>query len=233
MYHAGNYNPNSNYVSEVNFENDSKLKTINSDFLDECNTEQIHNLVLPESVENANIKNINLNYLYVGKNVRTITAKVSKTVNGNVPYIDFNAEELSDRSGSTASQLLYCSSSTRIRIGKNVKYLPQDFLYRSTVDIVYFEQDSICSEIRNYAFREAKINILVIPSSLQKVDDYSFSFSEIANIYSEKNSNALNTITNWDSFFNSSCINNANKYYYSETNTSGCWHYDDGVPVLW
>ncbi len=233
MYHAGNYNPNSNYVSEVNFENDSKLKTINSDFLDECNTEQIHNLVLPESVENANIKNINLNYLYVGKNVKTITAKVSKTVNGNVPYIDFNAEELSDRSGSTASQLLYCSSSTRIRIGKNVKYIPQELFYRSTVDIVYFEQGSICSEIRNNAFREAKVNILVIPSSLQKVDDYSFNFSEIANIYSEKDSNALNSITNWDSFFNSD-INNATKYYYSSTNSSGKWHYDDnGVPVLW
>lgn len=233
MYHAGSYNPNSNYVSEVNFENDSKLKTINSGFLDECNTEQIHNLVLPESVENANIKNIDLNYLYVGKNVKTITAKVSKTVNGNVPYIDFNAEELSDRSGSTISQLLDCSSSTRIRIGKNVKYLPQDFLYRSTVDIVYFEKGSICSEMKTEAFREAKVNILVIPSSLQKVDDASFTFSKIANIYSEKDSNALNTITNWDSFFNRD-INNATKYYYSSTNSSGKWHYDDdGVPVLW
>ena len=140
---------------------------------------------------------------------------------------------MSDRSGSTASQLLYCSSSTRIRIGKNVKYIPQELFYRSTVDIVYFEQGSICSEIRNNAFREAKVNILVIPSSLQKVDDYSFNFSEIANIYSEKDSNALNSITNWDSFFNSD-INNATKYYYSSTNSSGKWHYDDnGVPVLW
>jgi hypothetical protein len=87
--------------------------------------------------------------------------------------------------------------------------------------------------MKTEAFREAKVNILVIPSSLQKVDDASFTFSKIANIYSEKDSNALNTITNWDSFFNRD-INNATKYYYSSTNSSGKWHYDDdGVPVLW
>ena len=232
MTHTGNYDPKSNYVSELIFEENSKLKCIQNRFLDDCATDQIHNLVLPETVETAFLTELDLNYLYVGKNVKKIRAKVSKTVDGKVPFIDFNAEEISDRTGSGVSELLYCSSSTIIKIGKNVKYISMEFLYNSTADIVYFEQGCICSEIRGNAFCEAKVNILVIPSSLQEVADGAFTFTNIANIYSEKDYTALNAITNWNSFFNHDL--NATKYYYSESNKSGYWHYDEnGVPVLW
>ncbi|MCR5253275.1 MAG: leucine-rich repeat protein [Treponema sp.] len=222
------------YVSKVEFEQNSKLKNIESWFLAGDDT-SISELILPESLESAALGSLKgLNYLYVGPNIKTISASVKTTINDKAPFIDFNAEKMNDNSSSIANAVLTCSSSAKIRIGKNVMYIPEEFLYKSEADIVYFEQEAVCSEIGREAFREAKINILEIPTSITKVGDDTFNFSDIKNIYSEGSSySALSGITNWTAFFNDE-IESAKKYYYSATEKNNCWHYgEDEVPVLW
>ncbi len=220
------------YVSKITFESNSKLKSIGASFMRDCTTDSLHNLVLPDSVEEADLKWLSaVNYLYVGKNMKSLEAKVKTTVDGKVPFIDFNAEEYNDKNNSTS---LDCSETARIRIGKDVKTISECLFRGTNADIVYFEKDCICSEIKYHAFLFAKINILVIPSSITTLAKGVWSGADnITSIYSEKTSSSLSEIENWN-YNQSNDLDNTAIYYYSSTNSSGKWHYDDnGVPVLW
>ena len=220
------------YVSKITFESNSKLKSIGASFMRDCTTDSLHNLVLPDSVEEADLKWLSaVNYLYVGKNMKSLEAKVKTTVDGKVPFIDFNAEEYNDKNNSTS---LDCSETARIRIGKDVKTISECLFRGTNADIVYFEKDCICSKIKYHAFLFAKINILVIPSSITTLAKGVWSGADnITSIYSEKTSSSLSEIENWN-YNQSNDLDNTAIYYYSSTNSSGKWHYDDnGVPVLW
>lgn len=221
------------FVSDILFEENSSLKTINSGFMYGTHSEDVTDLILPESLEEAAIRYFNVNYLYIGKNVKYIQCLVQKEVEGKAPFVDFNAEELS-YDDSTVSPLLNCSSNTTIRIGKNVKYIPEDFLAISKANIVYFEQNCICSYFSHDSFVESEVNILVIPASISEFDTDTFSSTKIKNIYYEGDSMSdFYKIKNSDAYFNRA-LYDATFYFYSETYKSGAWHYDEnGLPVLW
>ncbi len=124
-------------------------------------------------------------------------------------------------------------TNVNVKIGKNVKRLPKNFLYSSNCNAVYFEKNSECTKIGDNAFREATIHILEIPVSVTEFHSNGiFTFSNIDGIYYGGPSySELNKILNCNSFSNN--LSDKKVYFYSETNTTGKWNRDEnGVPIL-
>ncbi len=95
--------------------------------------------------------------------------------------------------------------------------------------------------IKEYAFRDTNITSIVIPNCVTKIGNYAFTkCASLTNVYYK------GTKDNWNNLMIEGVntnLNNATKYYYSETEPSlneegtayddNYWHYVDGKIVVW
>jgi hypothetical protein len=102
----------------------------------------------------------------------------------------------------------YCTSLTSILLGNSVTIIDMDAFSGCTL-----------------------LQSVVIPNSVIIIDMAAFnSCTLLKSVYYK------GTAEEWAQISISGkneCLMNANIYYYSETEASGCWRYVDGVPTVW
>ncbi|MBE6634899.1 MAG: hypothetical protein E7617_01690 [Ruminococcaceae bacterium] len=89
---------------------------------------------------------------------------------GEVQEVLFLAEYCADVINSDAA----IPSAESITIGKNVRRIPGSLLYGANVKSISFESGSICEEIGEKAFYNAKIPGFSLPSSVKTIGAYAF-----------------------------------------------------------
>lgn len=212
-------------LRKLEFEENSILKEINSHAFNRAYTfHPLESVILPESIEKVEFnEKINLNYLYVGKNVKKIVANVSKAVEGKTPLVEFAATKCDDGS----SNITTTEVDTVIKIYKNVSEV--NCFSQAVTDKVLFEKGSSCTKCSRFK----SVNIFVVPNKRSILTGYfATNMNTVKNLYFEGTTSQELSNAGWDTY---SMPSSVKVYYYSETNQAGCWHYDTDnfTPVMW
>jgi len=128
------------------------------------------------------------------------------------------------------SAFSYCTSLTSITIPASVTSIGEwAFSDCSSLTSVTFAEGSQLTSIGDYAFYSCtSLTSITIPASVTSIGEGAF--SKLETVYYAGTANDWNGISIGSNNYN---LTNATRYYYSETNVAGCWHYVDGKPSLW
>jgi hypothetical protein len=126
----------------------------------------------------------------------------------------------------------YCSNLTSVIIPTSVTTIEQyAFAYCSNLTSVIIP-DSV-TKLGAFAFHACwDLTSVVIGDDVTTIDSCAFSLCEsLTTIYYKGMDSNWNKMSiGWDNDY----LINATRYYYSESEQSGCWHYDEnGNVVLW
>jgi hypothetical protein len=114
------------------------------------------------------------------------------------------------------------------RIGQSAFYITRDLYSLILPEGVTIIDDS--------AFSNSAITSIVIPVSLTTIENTAFFASYLRTIFYKGNENDWNNISIGNRHNENAPLNNAIRYYYSETNPSTSnthWRFVDGVPTIW
>ncbi len=115
-----------------------------------------------------------LKQLTIGKGVASIGEEAFYGCN-DIESIYFNAVECADIPYSnTASPVFDSDIQAAVVIGADVKYIPPRLFFDTGIVSLDFEEGSVCTEIRDYAFSSCGLRKITIPQSLIKIGYHAF-----------------------------------------------------------
>lgn len=163
-------------------------------------------------VINADLKYISDNAFYGCTNLTSVTFNDGLVAIGN-------------------SAFSQCSKITEIIIPDSVTSVGSAFSRCTSLE--YAKLSENLTKINSYMFNGCtNLKEVVIPSGVRDIEHYAFyNCNALRTVYFCGDADAWKTITKQS---NNTALNSATIVYYSESNSSGCWHYGaDGKPTLW
>ncbi|MCD7728880.1 MAG: leucine-rich repeat domain-containing protein [Clostridia bacterium] len=126
-------------------------------------------------------------------------------------------------------------------IADAVKKIPTSLFATSNagcinITSIIFGSESNCAEICQCAFMNlSELKYIVLPSSIESIGKYAFSgCNGSAVIYYCGDKNQWDILLNKVEKYNNVITSSPTSiYYYSSDYAENCWHYENGLPVLW
>ena len=140
-------------------------------------------------------------------NIPEKVTKISYLAFGNCRALEeiyFAATALGDlNSGDYAFNYAGSKSNTlKVTVANNVTVIPKYLFYASYVKTVEFEEGSVCTAIKDYAFYGTKLTEIVIPDSIQKIGANAFyncsTLSTVNYTGTKEQWNAITKGSSWD-----------------------------------